>query len=54
MIPDLHKPKKAKRSLIDVAFHEDKVETFIDSVYDISKEMASYEISYMKLGTVQV
>ena len=37
----------ATKSLIDVAFHEDKVETFIDSVYDISKEMASYERSYM-------
>ena len=37
----------ATNSLIDVAFHEDKVETFIDSVYDISKEMASYERSYM-------
>ena len=37
----------ATKSLIYVAFHEDKVETFIDSVYDISKEMASYERSYM-------
>ena len=35
------------KTLIDTAFHEENIESFIDSVCDISKEMASYERSYL-------
>ena len=37
------------KTFIDIAFHEENVESFIDSVCDISKEMASYERSYLIL-----